>query len=415
MYTRVTNDETTAGIFIGEINRKPEDQGLTRLVAASHAGYMRGGKSAGHLLYLRHGTLVSHAFDAERLALVGDAFPVADKVGNFGAMGLFALGGDVVVYRHGPTQSGAPWSQLTWVDRQGKPISVVGSPAAYANSNALSLSPDDSRAAAAQIGPADVGLGNYDVWVVDLTRGVPQRLTSDAARQAAPIRSPAGDSIAYQSGSRGVPGNLFTMPSDGAGSGQLLFRSDVAKTPTSWSRDKRFILFQTNGGPTAADVWLLPLEGARQPIPLIQTKFQEPGRAFSPRCGVDRGRLEPVRRIRGLRSSIQCRRARCPGRRESGVEEWGGIAPRWRRDGELFYSQAGRVDHVRRKIPAQGPNRAGPPTPLFRANGQWDVASDGKRFLVAMPLAEVGLSPITVVLHWNAGGQSVEQGRSSSV
>ena len=37
LYTRVTNDETTAGIFIGEINRKPEDQGLTRLVAASNA------------------------------------------------------------------------------------------------------------------------------------------------------------------------------------------------------------------------------------------------------------------------------------------------------------------------------------------------------------------------------------------
>ena len=160
-------------------------------------------------------------------------------------MGLFALGGDVVAYRHGPRQTGAPWSQLTWVDRQGKPMSVVGSPAAYANANALSLSPDDSRAAAAQIGPSDVGLGNYDIWVVDLTRGVPQRLTSDAAREAAPIWSPAGDLIAFQSGSRGVPGNVFTVPSDGAGDGQLLFRSDLVKTPTDWSSDKRFILFQT--------------------------------------------------------------------------------------------------------------------------------------------------------------------------
>ena len=41
LYTRVTGDEATAGVFIGEINRKPEDQGLTRLVAASNARYMR--------------------------------------------------------------------------------------------------------------------------------------------------------------------------------------------------------------------------------------------------------------------------------------------------------------------------------------------------------------------------------------
>ena len=55
LYTRVTGDEATAGVFIGEINRKPEDQGLTRLVAASNAKYIGAGKHAGYLLYLRQG------------------------------------------------------------------------------------------------------------------------------------------------------------------------------------------------------------------------------------------------------------------------------------------------------------------------------------------------------------------------
>ena len=87
------------------------------------------------------------------------------------------------------------------------------------------------------------------------------------------------------------------------------------------------------------------------------------------------------------------------------VSKGGGTAPRWRQNGELFYSRTdGWIMSV--DIPAEGPGRAGAPTPLFRTRGQWDVASDGKRFLVAMPLTEVGLSPITVVLHWKArGGQ----------
>ena len=96
LYLRVTLDGTTSGIFIGDINRKPAEQDVTRLLAASHAVYGGAGdRGAGYLLYLRQGTLVSHAFDAGRLALVGDASPVAEGVGNTGALGFFAVGGDV--------------------------------------------------------------------------------------------------------------------------------------------------------------------------------------------------------------------------------------------------------------------------------------------------------------------------------
>ena len=81
--SRVTSDETTSGIFIGEIDfGKPEDQSLNRLVAASNTMCMKGERGAGCLFYLRQGTLVSHAFDAERLTLVGDVSPVANRVGT---------------------------------------------------------------------------------------------------------------------------------------------------------------------------------------------------------------------------------------------------------------------------------------------------------------------------------------------
>jgi hypothetical protein len=33
----------------------------------------------------------------------------------------------------------------------------------------------------------------------------------------------------------------------------------------------------------------------------------------------------------------------------------------------------------------------------------WDVTSDGQRFLVAVPSADTGLTPINVLLNWSPG------------
>lgn len=46
----------------------------------------------------------------------------------------------------------------------------------------------------------------------------------------------------------------------------------------------------------------------------------------------------------------------------------------------------------------------GPPRELFRAQaGDYDVAADGQRFLVAVETEDLAASPITVVLKWTAG------------
>ena len=181
---------------------------------------------------------------------------------------------------------------------------------------------------------------------------------------------------------------MFTVRSDGAGDSQSVFQSDLSKIPTSWSRDKRFILFQTAGGPTAADVWLLPLESNPQPVPLIQTKFSETAAHFSPNMrwiayvsNVSGGPEVYVRPFSAAAPAAPAAAVQ--------VSKGGGTTPRWRQNGELFYSRPdGSIMSV--DIPAEGPSRAGAPTPLFQTRGQWDVASDGKRFLVTMPLNEVG-------------------------
>jgi hypothetical protein len=85
----------------------------------------------------------------------------------------------------------------------------------------------------------------------------------------------------------------------------------------------------------------------------------------------------------------------------------GGSHPRWRRDGnELFYLSADRklMAVETRTAPDFHP---GIPQALFqtRLRQEWymigyDVAADGKRFLLNNPPEDAVTAPITVVLNW---------------
>ena len=108
----------------------------------------------------------------------------------------------------------------------------------------------------------------------------------------------------------------------------------------------------------------------------------------------------------------------------SGAGKWkvsiqGGLRPRWRGDGkELFYLNLERkLVAVPVKAAASGPRpvfEAGTPQELFDARvaaapphyttSLYDVAADGKRFLVVTTGEESGPEePLTVVVNWQAG------------
>ena len=84
----------------------------------------------GYLLFLRETTLIAQPFDARRLVLTGDAFPIAERIrtststqpyGYFSASENGAL-----VYQTGAETAN---SQLLWFDRTGKQIGALGDPA----------------------------------------------------------------------------------------------------------------------------------------------------------------------------------------------------------------------------------------------------------------------------------------------
>jgi hypothetical protein len=95
------------------------------------------------------------------------------------------------------------------------------------------------------------------------------------------------------------------------------------------------------------------------------------------------------------------------------VSRGGGTEPRWRGDGkELFYiAPNGMLTAV--PVDAQSVFATGPPTPLFQIRGRapisstdvftYDVAKDGKRFLVNRYVKPEHVPPLTVLLNAGSG------------
>ena len=395
IYLRVSAIVGQSGVFIGSLDKKPEDQDrVPILTSEGGARYSEMGAQGGRLLFLRQGTLMAQPFDARRLVLTGDPVPVAERVGNTGASGFFSVTPLALAYRTGTVAGAGPESRLAWVDREGKTIQVLTAARPF---GAIELAPDGRRASVS-IQPNL----NVDVWLADLDRsGGLTRLTTNPMADRGSVWSPDGTRIVFYSNRNGR-NDLFLKPVDGTGQEELLLKSDLDEVPTSWSRDGRFLLYQTTSPGRANDLWVLPMQGERTPRPILQTEFNEGSGRFSPdgrwiayQSNMS-GRPEIYVRSFDLASLVS------PIGALTRVSTDGGTAPRWRRDGtELFY-EAPDGSLMAVDVSTEATFRLGAARRLFPLDPDalWDPAPDGKRFLVAMPTAERGLTPITVVLNW---------------
>ncbi len=162
------------------------------LRAFSNAEYAQG-----YLLFVRRGTLMAQPFDDRRLDTVGEAFPIAEQVqkGATSTRGVFSVSEQgVLAYQTGTAASD---TQLTWFDRRGKPLGVLGDLAPYINPQ---LSPDGKRAAVTIINPQT---GRLDIWLYEVARGIRTRFTFDPAAKRSAIWSPDGSRIVFNSDRKG--------------------------------------------------------------------------------------------------------------------------------------------------------------------------------------------------------------------
>jgi hypothetical protein len=351
----------------------------------------------GYLIFRREATLMAQRFDADKLAVAGDPFPIAEDVG-FDAtsfQGFFSVSDNgVLVYHSGA----AGKTQFTWVDRTGKELGIVGE---AADQGDLQLSPESARLAFRRV---ESRTGAINIWLMDLARGTASPFTFEQTIDFAPIWSPDGNRIVFASLRDGPP-NLLQKVSNSAGNEEPLLKNFIPKIPFDWSRDGRFIIYGVIDPKTSWDLWVLPLDGDRTPIPFLQTDADERQAQFSPNgkwvayASIESGRTEVyVRPFPAAAGKWQ-------------VSTGGGEQPRWRRDGrELFYLSA---DH---KLIAVEVNTEGPtfehhtPNALFvtRVGGidtpgdYYAVTADGQRFLLNNLVEEAGHTPITVVVNWTA-------------
>ena len=112
-----------------------------------------------------------------------------------------------------------------------------------------------------------------DIWVFNVAEGKGIRLTFDTVNDLAPVRSPDGSRVIYNSAREGRT-QIYSRLSS-AGKDQLLIPSIGNTWPWDWSRDGRYILYYDTDVKRGRDSWVLPTEGERKPIPVVRTNADE--------------------------------------------------------------------------------------------------------------------------------------------
>jgi serine/threonine-protein kinase len=373
-----------------------------RKLVLSGGSYGRYARS-GHLVYVNGTTLFAVPFDLARLAVTGSPVPILENVATSTAEGGgqfdFSGTGRLAYVTAENTVSEYP---AVWVNRKGETTTLLAERGTYGNPR---LSPDGRRLALTALRE-----GNWDIWVYDLERGVPTRLTFDEAAETEQIWSPDGRELVYSSDKSGFD-NLHRKRADGSGEAERLTEAEESQWASSWSRSGQIALTASAKG-AAFDVEVMPSTGEHKPEPFLGTPFRETDADFSPD-----GRWLAYASNESGRLEVYVRPYPAGGGRWQ-VSDGGGAYPRWSRDGrELFYrtdtgimsaSVEAAADTLRVGKPRavlSGAFRGG--TGGVNAGGfafaDYDVSPDGQRFVMFPAPQGTGQSEhqhVTLVTHW---------------
>jgi len=346
-----------------------------------------------YVLFPRQKALMAQRLDLKTLQPAGEPTVVAARVFTqpFQVAASASASGTIAYRAAGPER------QLVWLDRSGRQTGVLGEADAFISradvQSHLTLSPDGKKVAIAR-NPVMW----QDVWLVDVATGVPQPFTYGTANKFNPLWSPKGDRLMFVWDPEGLL-QLYEKPLDGAGNGTLFFSSSEHKATTDWSRDGKYILFDSASQKTGMDIWAVPYASKpeeRKPIEVARGPFEELGARFS----AD-GRWVAFQSNETGRYEVIVQPFPGSGIGRKRITRDGGNRPQWRADGrELFYiAPDNRLMSVPMSINASS-IAAGNPVALFALPPQSDfaVSGDGQRFLVNKIVKDA--SPITILLNW---------------
>ena len=343
------------------------------------------------IITIREGTLIARRFNESRKEPSGDPIPLAKNVRNISVDGHGAFSvskNGVLAYRNTVFIN----RQLSWVDRSGKQLELIGQPGNYESS---ALSPRGDRLAL-QIKNTETGID--DIWIWDLSGGASARLTTGQSSSLYPAWSPTGETLIFRSGrdlyQQSVTGGEKKSLYSGYGSGNL--------TRPSFSPDGRTIVFHNWDSRSGWDIYALPLTGDRKLSTLVKEQGDQSSAYVSPDgqwlvyTSNESGRPEIYVQAMGQQ------------RGKYQISVAGGSSPRWSSSGKELYfiNPEGMLMAV--SVQAAQAWKSAPPVSLFKLRQESGVISnylpapDGRRFLLTTPLPETTPLPIKVILNWTA-------------
>jgi Tol biopolymer transport system component len=291
---------------------------------------------------------------------------------------------------------------LTLFDRSGQTVGTIGTRGIYQQPV---LSPDRSRVAVIR---ADLQNETNDLWVLDAASSREVQITNNKPREgtSAPAWSPDGRYVAYVA-LRGSRYNILRRAADGSGEEELLYAHPGGPIVlTDWSLDGRLLSFYASDL-SGSTLYLLPVDGVRQPIEAAKSEKEVVAARLSPDA-----RLLAYRSNETGRNEIWVRAVPPTGATNVPADTWqvstegGAGMVFWRRDGrELYYLAADRsVMMVEVKTGGQS-FEFSRPRALFKLpdslpmggapGGLANVSRDGERVVVAVP-PPVPLRQLTV-------------------
>lgn len=353
---------------------------------------------SGHIVYINQGTLFALPFDLKSLQATGPPAPVIEEIASNREQGggQFSVSGDgTLLSMTGSARSTG--STLVWVDKEGQRTTFWDETQDYGNP---ALSPDGTRLA------VDIESEGYrDVWIYDLTRDVPTRLTFADADDSSPVWSPDGKTIYFASERDGIE-SIYRKAADGSGEAEPVLRSERSSIPVAVSPDGRFLSYREIKN-NQADLWRLPLDGG-DPEQFVATPRTDYGGRYSPD-----GRWIVYGSNESGSFHVYVRPA------SGGSGRWQistgiGMYPQWSPDGRSIYYRTPTYGISAVQVETEGGVfRPGRPVELFhgdqslvlRGTGvhHYTIAPDGERFLMMQTTAGADAearSHLQVVFNW---------------
>jgi len=364
--------------YVGSLRSRTVKRLLTARSVAVYA-------EPGYLLFERDGRVLAQRFDPRRLELRGapvsiaeapepsdlDAEPVASPSRNR----------RLAILRSEPADT-----RLEIRDEAGATISRLDLPPAPWRVS--KVSPDGRRATV---------LKGDELWVVDLVRSVPMRFATDLASYPTSAWSADGSRIAFVQ-RHDEREEIYIGSMDGRAE-LVPTTEDLFKGVSSWSPDGRFMVFWGLSPETGTDVWLLPMDGDRKPVPYLLGPADESGGQVSPD-----GRWLAYSSYETGEGEIYIQSFPKPGRKVR-VSLDGGSFPRWSDGGRwLTYVQEQRREILAVPVQAGAEILPGQPRKLLAIP---DGVTSGDRFgsptrlLVSVTIAERPRA-IRLIQDWTA-------------